>query len=441
MSADTCDRAFELADTHGTPLLVFSPERLQAAVDRLRTFTAQLPLPTEVYYSYKTNYLPDLCARLSDCDMGAEVTSVLEYELARRYCTPPRIVVNGIGKMAGLLQQTTTGTRPRLVNLETDTEIDHLCRLAAEGEPLRVGLRVCLPGVSGERSSDPSVHWRRGAAKFGWDSADDDVILAARAVDSNPATILDALHVHAGSQVVSADFYETVLRETCALLLRLRTAGITTVTTLDLGGGLASGWVSKRRTGPLFETLHAAGLQIPVREQRAADLDGIAAVFQRNADRLHHLGVSRLILEPGRFLAEPAMTAVATVIAVRRDGTRRHAVLDLGTNALHCWRSDETRLIVFNHPAPTGAAVPWTVVGPLCHRSDTFGTVQGPADLQPGTRVCLEAVGAYSIGDWIANTWLRPPVVASDGTVLWRRQNADDFLSLAHETGKKVHVS
>lgn len=439
MSADTYDRAFELADTHGTPLLVFSPERLEAAVDRLRAFTARLPLPTEIYYSYKTNYLPDLCARLTNCGIGAEVTSVIEYELARRFCTTPQIVVNGIGKMAGLLQHATADSWPRLVNLETDTEVDHLYTLAAEGEPLRVGLRVRLPGISGERGSDPSVRWRRGVVKFGWDSAADDVILAARAVASNPATVLEALHVHAGSQVVCASFYDAVLRETCALLRRLRAAGITTVTTLDLGGGLASGWVAKRRTGPLFETLHAAGLRIPAREQRAPDLDGIATVFQRRADQLRHLGVRRLILEPGRFLAEPAMTAVATVIAVRRDGPRRHAVLDLGTNALHCWRSDETRPIVFHHTDPTGAAVPWSVVGPLCHRSDSFGTVPGPADLRPGTRVCLGAVGAYSISDWIANTWLRPPVVATNGTVLWQRQNVDDFLAPAHE-GEKIHV-
>ncbi|MEU0489787.1 hypothetical protein ABZ249_11185 [Nocardiopsis sp. NPDC006139] len=434
MPVETHRRALELAETHGTPLLVFSPERLQSAVDRLQAFTRRLPFPTEVYYSYKTNYLPQLCALLSDHGIGAEVTSALEYHLARRYCTPQRIVVNGIGKMAGLLQHAATGGRPRLVNLETDTEIEHLGALTGDGDPLAVGLRACLPGVSGERGSDPSVHWRRGTPKFGWNSTGAEVIRAARTVASTPGAVLDALHIHAGSQVVSADFYEAVLTKTCTLLQRLRAAGITTVTTLDVGGGLASGWVGKRRTGPLFEALHAAGLRIPAREQKAPDLDGIAAAFQRNADRLHRLGIRRLILEPGRYLAEPAMTAVATVVAVRKDGPRRHAVLDIGTNALHCWRSDERRPIVFAHPDTPGTATPWTVVGPLCHRSDSFGTVHGPSDLRPGTRVCLDAVGAYSVGDWIANTWMRPPVVATDGTVLWRRQDTADFLALAQDT-------
>ncbi|WP_159943333.1 MULTISPECIES: hypothetical protein [unclassified Nocardiopsis] len=433
-------RAFELAEIHGTPLLMFSPDRLQSAADRLRTFTDRLPLPTEIYYSYKTNYLPHLCALLAEQGIGAEVTSTLEYELARQYRTPQRIVVNGIGKVTGLLQRATTGDLPRLVNLETDTEIEHLNTLTREGELLAVGLRVCLPGVSGERGSDPSIHWRRGTAKFGWSSSGSEIIRAAGAVASTPGTVLEALHVHAGSQIVSPGFYDTVLTKTRTLLQRLRAAGVTTVTTLDIGGGLASGRVGKRRTGPLFETLHAAGFRIPVREQREPDLDGISAVFQRHIDRLSRLGIRRLVLEPGRFLAEPTMTAVATVVAIRRDGPRQHAVLDLGTNALHCWRADERRPIIFDHPDTSGSTVPWTVVGPLCHRGDSFGTVFGPTELRPGTRVCLDAVGAYSVGDWIANTWLRPPVVSTDGTVLWRRQDTTDFFALAQGRGGPVHV-
>ncbi|MGH3518484.1 MAG: hypothetical protein ACRDQ7_13905 [Haloechinothrix sp.] len=64
----------------------------------------------------------------------------------------------------------------------------------------------------------------------------------------------------------------------------------------------------------------------------------------------------------------------------------------------------------------------------------------GPADLLPGTRVCLDVVGAYSIGDWIANSWLRPPVVGIDSSVLWRRQTAEDFLAPAETIEGRVDV-
>lgn len=430
MSASDYDRAIERARDNGTPLLVFSPERLRSAVDDFTGFVSQLPMPTEAFYSYKTNYLPELCSQVAACGIGAEVTSLVEYGLARRFCPPDRIVVNGIGKMAGLLQACVEDN-PRLVNLETDTEIEHLRGVAGRGDtPLRVGLRVVPDGVSGEQGSDPSLHWRRGTAKFGWTSAGDGIIHAARAVAANPALALETLHLHAGSQVVSARFYDRLLGRICALLGRLRSAGIGTISTLDLGGGLASGWTRKRRIGPLFETLHAAGLRVPAREQQTPDLDGIAAVIRRHAPELRGLGIRRLIVEPGRFLAEPTLVAVATVIAIRRDGRRRHAVLDIGTNGLHCWRSDETRPVVFDHPSSSDTTT-WTLAGPLCHRGDSFGTVTGPADLQPGMLACLDAVGSYSIGDWIANTWLRPPVVDIDGRVLWRRQTAKDFFAPA----------
>jgi diaminopimelate decarboxylase len=415
--------------------MVFSPDRLRAAVSRFRAFVDGLPFETEVYYSYKTNYLPALCEELDRGGIGAEITSLVEWVLARSLYPPSRIVVNGIGKASdGLLRQVATGDdQPRLINLETDTEVDTIRTARADGRILKVGLRVCVPSISGERGSDPSEHWRRGTAKFGWTDDGVAVVDAARKITANRAATLEALHLHLGSQIVSARLYNTALTRVCDLLERLRAAGVRSVTTLDLGGGLASGWVTKRRTGPFFELLRATGVPIPARAQHDPDLNGITAVIRDHAARLRALGISRLIFEPGRFLAEPSMLAVASVVALRRDGARRHAVLDLGTNALHCWRSNETRPIAFDWPR-TGQLERQervSLVGPLCHRSDTFGVVSAPAGLAPGTLVCLDAVGAYSLGDWIANTWCRPAVVGADGDLLWRRQTIDEVTAPA----------
>lgn len=277
-----------------------------------------------------------MCERLaSTAELGAEVTSTLEWELASRYVPPSRIVVNGIGKSAGLLERALNGEPPRLINVETDTEVERLRALAGRRSPVRVGLRVAVPDVSGEHGQDPSIHWRRGVSKFGWRIDHPEVVAAARALAESTALELEALHLHLGGQLVSARVYETALDGALGLLERFAQLGIL-ITTLDIGGGLASGWVEKRRTGPLFELLQAAGVPAPSQPQCFADLGGIAAAFSARAPRLRHLGIERLLFEPGRILAEPAMAAVATVVAVRHDGNRRHAVLDFGTNALHC---------------------------------------------------------------------------------------------------------
>ncbi|MFJ9420034.1 diaminopimelate decarboxylase family protein [Streptomyces sp. NPDC101227] len=413
-------QAFALGRQRETPFYVFSPTRLSSALDRFNRFTSGLPFPTETYYSYKTNYLPALCDQIADAAVGSEITSPTEWAAARQRHQSNRIVVNGIGKCAdGLLQRIAdeVSTAPRLVNLETDTEVSIVAQRSPEADPLPVGLRVTVPSVSGELGRDPSEHWNRGVTKFGWSADGNAVLNAARALAGNRAVRLEALHLHFGSQLVSAARYDIVLQRLCDLLQRLTSIGAT-VSTLDLGGGLASGWVTKRRTGPLFDLIKVLGLPTPKSQQKAPDLDGITAALHKHAARLSDLGVTRLILEPGRYLAEPAMVAVSKVIAVRRDGARRHAVVDLGTNGLHCWRGNETRPIAFD-PSAKGEPEEIKLVGPLCHRSDSFGTVTAPSQLQPDDLVCFDAVGAYSLGDWVANAWPRPPVLGEDGSLLW----------------------
>lgn len=45
-------RVFELADSIGTPMFVYSEQRLDDAAQEFKAFVAQMPFPSEVYYSY-----------------------------------------------------------------------------------------------------------------------------------------------------------------------------------------------------------------------------------------------------------------------------------------------------------------------------------------------------------------------------------------------------
>lgn len=424
-------RVFAAARESGTPLYGLCTTRVDAAVRRWNRFVEALPLPVESYYSVKTNYLPQVLWQLKTAGIGAEVTSPREWRLARGLHEPSAIVVNGIGKAGGLLHEVLSGSTPRLVNIETDTEID-IVTSAVSDQPVPVGLRVRIPTLTGQNGSDPSESWARGTGKFGWPANSETAIAAARRLAEAPGADLEALHLHLGGQIVTADVYERALSALSALLERLNGAGIR-IRTLDLGGGLASGWVAKRRTGPLAALAEAAGLPVDVVVQQEPDLAGIASVFHEYAALLRAYGIERLLLEPGRFLAEPSMTAVATVIAVRHEDGRDVAVVDIGTNALHCWRADETRPLYFDGYAP-GEPRRYVLVGPLCHRGDTFGTVEVPGTLKPGALVAFGAVGAYSLGDWIANAWDRPSVVdIADGAILWPAAAPSDIFASAFD--------
>jgi diaminopimelate decarboxylase len=315
------------------------------------------------------------------------------------------------------------------VNLETDTEVAAVAGRAGDAVPLQVGLRIAVPGA-GEFGRDPSERRSLGGDKFGW-SVDGPAVIevAKRLRDGTESVRLDALHLHFGSQLVTPKRYDMVLRRVAQLLERLRGLGVT-VTTLDLGGGIASGMVIKHRSGPLFDVARLIGIRPPTRAQQVPDLDGFAAVINSHTGRLTQLGVTRLLFEPGRFLAEPCMLAVAEVVATRSDGPRRLAVLDIGTNSLKCWRSNETRSTSFDL-LDDGDTETVELVGPLCHRSDTFGKTTTPGPIRKGSLICFDAVGAYTLGDWIANTWRRPAVYHEDGSLLWAAQESVDLLSPA----------
>ncbi|OLE22057.1 MAG: hypothetical protein AUG49_20280 [Catenulispora sp. 13_1_20CM_3_70_7] len=93
-------------------------------------------------------------------------------------------------------------------------------------------------------------------------------------------------------------------------------------------------------------------------------------------------------------------------------------MVDIGTNALHCWRGNETRPLHYDKLADANPHR-YDLYGPLCHRDDRFGTIEAPGALQPGSLIAFDAVGAYSLGDWIANAWDRPAVIdLDDGAIL-----------------------
>lgn len=410
-------KMFADAREAGTPAYCFSTARVEQAVRRWRRFTESLPLPVETFYSVKTNYLPQLLWQLSSAGIGAEVTSLREWQLARDIHPARAIIVNGIGKAAGLLQDVLSGDEaPQLINIETDTEIDIL----ADSTPnwtVPVGLRVRIPTVSGQNGSDPSEGWARGTGKFGWPTTSQGVIGAAKRLAGLPRADIEALHLHLGGQLVAANVYDRAISALCGLLERLSDEGIR-IRMLDLGGGLASGWVAKRRTGPLADLAIAAGLTVATDVQQEPDLGGIAGVIDQFAPLLRSYGIEKIVLEPGRILAEPAMLAVATVIAIRHEDDRDVAVVDIGTNALHCWRGNETRPLHYDNLADANPHR-YDLYGPLCHRSDRFGTIEAPGTLKPGSLIAFDAVGAYSLGDWIANAWDRPAVVdLDDGAIL-----------------------
>lgn len=159
-----------LALTYGTPLFILDRAYLQR---RMQSFigTWKRVFPQgQAYYSYKTNYLPDVCRAAHASGMGADAVSGYELEHARRMCPQLPIVFNGPMKTRAELKLA-LDINAR-INIDCEEEIDRLSELCAGQRPdYEVGLRV-NPGCAIFGSKDRSfVSAHRSAmqrTKFGW---------------------------------------------------------------------------------------------------------------------------------------------------------------------------------------------------------------------------------------------------------------------------------
>ena len=96
MNKITEETARDLTDKYGSPLFVFSAERIRS---NLEVFTREFSgryKNSAVAYSYKVNYLSGILSVIHEQGAWAEVASGFEYGLAKKEGVPgEKIVFNG----------------------------------------------------------------------------------------------------------------------------------------------------------------------------------------------------------------------------------------------------------------------------------------------------------------------------------------------------------
>ena len=138
ISADTgFDESYEIPELlarFGSPLFVVSEAALRGLYRNFRDTFTETGIETRVAYSYKTNYLPAICAVLHEEGAWAEVVSGLEYELARSLEMPPEeIIFNGPYKTREELQ--TALGQGSLVNIDNFDELEAVTQPLGLPEP------------------------------------------------------------------------------------------------------------------------------------------------------------------------------------------------------------------------------------------------------------------------------------------------------------------
>src|SRR5581483_7182575 len=133
------DNLRQLATEHGTPLWVYSLDRVRGNAAALTSAFAAYPR-TRIAYAVKANALPSVLGVLADAGLSFDAASGHEYELARQAgASGDRIVFNGPLKTDAELER--AFAERAVVNVDSFDELRRIVALS-RGRRWPVGLRV-----------------------------------------------------------------------------------------------------------------------------------------------------------------------------------------------------------------------------------------------------------------------------------------------------------
>jgi diaminopimelate decarboxylase len=377
-----------IADAVGTPAYLYNAgvvRRQYRALDQ-----ALAAVPHRVAYAVKANANLAVLRILRDLGAGADIVS--GGELARALAAgfePERVVFSGVGKTD---EELTAAVEAGIghVHLESTAELAALGRIVGRlHRPMRVGIRV-NPDVTAD--THPFIATGQGGIKFGVPV--DQVVPLALAIRRHPLLTLDTIAMHIGSQLLDPAPYAEGVRRLLELVQLLREAGVDTLTTLDVGGGLGIRYRDER---PLSPAALASAIMPLVRES----------------------GLS-LVLEPGRYLVGSAGVLLTTVLSRKHSGGKDLVIVDAGMNDLvrpSHYMAYHEMAEVEPHGRPEAEV---DVVGPVCETGDFLARDRALAGLERGERIAVLGAGAY--GFVMAsnyNTRPRPAEVIVDEGRWW----------------------
>lgn len=395
-----------IAGAVGTPVYVYDADMIRSQYAALQAALAGVP--HRLHYSVKANANLAVLQLIRGLGGGADIVS--GGELARALRAGFRgqdLVFSGVGKTDRELEAA-LHAGVGLINLESEGEFEVLRKLArGRSSSVSVGIRI-NPDVTTE--THPYTQTGQAGMKFGVPL--DQVLPLARCVAAERDLALTSVGMHIGSQIAEGAPFRAGAERLAGVVAELRAAGINTLSSVDVGGGLG---ISYGRG----EGLHPA-------------------VFAQAVAPLAHATGLPLLVEPGRFLVGNAGRLLTRVLYHKRSGGREFIITDAGMNDLlrpSLYQAHHEIVVVAGAGEAgdaAGAADPVDVVGPNCESGDFLGLNRQLAGARPGTLLAILGAGAYGFGmSFQYNSRPRAAEVLTEGgryAVVREREGTDDLM-------------
>lgn len=385
----------------GTPCYVYSAATIRERYAELSGALA--PLGAHIHFSAKANSSLAILGLLRS--LGAGVDIVSGGELHRALLAGfhgADIVFSGVGKTREELDAA-LAAGVGSINVESEGELTLLQEIAAaRGVVANVALRV-NPNIA---ANTPHPYTRTGEHGMKFGIPNDRVLDVAREARESMRNVrVTGVAVHIGSQIFDPAPYRAAADVLVQLKRELDGAQLATITTIDVGGGLA----------------------VRYEDEQRPDVAAYAQALRPAADEP---GV-QLFVEPGRFLVAEAGVLLARVLYRKRSGGQDIVITDAGMNDLirpSLYASHHAVESVSSDAPPSLRA---NVVGPVCESGDFLARDRVITDVQPGDLIVLRTAGAY--GYVMAsnyNSRRRPAEVLVDGdryAVVTERERDEDL--------------
>jgi ornithine decarboxylase len=341
-----------LVAQHGSPLLLVDCEVVRR---QYRSLSAALP-GVEIFYALKPLPHAAVVAELRDLGASFDVATSGEIRLVRAAGIPPErcIHTHPIKSDAEIRSALRLGLRTFVV--DNPDEVRKFERYRQRTELL---LRVSF------RNPTAVVDLSR---KFGCEPA---AVPALLELARSLGVCVRGLSFHVGSQVADPAKYVEAIGACAEIIEAARAAGVANLDILDIGGG--------------FPIAYGGAMQ-PIRE--------FCRPIRQALKRLPR-GM-RVIAEPGRFIAGPAGTAVATVVGRAQREGRWWYYLDDGLYGSYNGQLYDHARYPIDVPGRKGPAHPSVLAGPTCDSIDVVREDIPLPELQIGDLVVGRMMGAYT---------------------------------------------
>jgi diaminopimelate decarboxylase len=273
-----------------TPLMIFIENRIRDNIRRFNRVFSDTFENFRGYYSVKANYLPPINEIISSEDLGAEIISLPELNVALEAGFPPeKIIAGGPYLSDALIDKCLTHSIKEIVIYN----LDDIKRVELRAKKLKIHQDLCL-----------RINPMKYESKLGVKIVDENCKTLKNILNDCSHIKITTLLSHYGSQMNSVKQYLKNVKVVADSLKLLESHGIN-VKNLNLGGGFPEATVMPEH-----------------------QLEKVATSIRKHINK-QNVDYENIYFEPGRYIVGDAAVFIAKIIKTTKN---RWIVINIGNH-------------------------------------------------------------------------------------------------------------